>query len=319
MERLRELQALPLERKVGFTVARITEFYDHFNGQVCVNFSGGKDSTVLLYIARKLYPEIKAIYVDTGLEFPEIREFVATFDNIDWIRPEKSFKRVIEEEGYPVISKEVAQAIREKREGMPYAIRRWADCDRIEKCEIPAPYWYKIIGRWRHLENAPFKISERCCDEMKKKPIMAYQRRTGFKPIIGTMASESKMRTAAWLKTGCNAFEGRHQQSKPLSFWTEQDILEYIKRMGIGIAKCYGEIIKDKDGKWRTTGESRTGCMFCLFGCHRQRQPNKIQRLAQTHPTVYRYILDKLGFRDVMDFLKIPYQTTSNTEENTNE
>ena len=114
-ERLRELQALPLERKVGFTCARITEFYEHYNGKVYVSFSGGKDSSVLLYIARSLYPEIKAVFIDTGLEYPEIKDFVKTWDNVDIIRPAKTFKEVLEQYGYPVISKEVSKRVMEAR------------------------------------------------------------------------------------------------------------------------------------------------------------------------------------------------------------
>lgn len=114
-QQLREFQALPLERKVGITCARLTEFYTHFDGKVFVSFSGGKDSTVLLHIARKLFPDIKALYLDTGLEYPEIKEFVKSFDNVDIRRPEMSFKKVIETVGYPVISKEISQYIMEYR------------------------------------------------------------------------------------------------------------------------------------------------------------------------------------------------------------
>lgn len=66
-ERLKELQALPLERKIGFTAARITEAYNRWNGKCYISFSGGKDSTVLLHIARTLFPDIKAVFIDTGL------------------------------------------------------------------------------------------------------------------------------------------------------------------------------------------------------------------------------------------------------------
>ncbi len=71
-ERLKELQALDLNRKIMITQTRIIEWYEHYNGQVCVSFSGGKDSTVLLHIARKLYPNITAVFSKTGLEYPEI-------------------------------------------------------------------------------------------------------------------------------------------------------------------------------------------------------------------------------------------------------
>ncbi len=110
-ERLRELQALPLERKVGITLARISEWYNHFNGNVYVSFSGGKDSTVLLHLARSLFPDIKAVYVDTGLEYPGVKEFIRSFDNVEILRPKMMFRDVITKYGYPLISKEVASCI----------------------------------------------------------------------------------------------------------------------------------------------------------------------------------------------------------------
>ena len=114
-QRLKELQALPLERKIGITSARIIEWYTHWDGQVYVAFSGGKDSTVLLDIARKLFPDIEAVFVNTGLEYPEIQKFVKTFDNVTMLRPKLRFDEVIKKHGYPMISKEVAKNITESR------------------------------------------------------------------------------------------------------------------------------------------------------------------------------------------------------------
>ena len=110
-ERLKELQALPLYRKIMITQTRIMEWYNRYNGQVCVSFSGGKDSTVLLHIARQLYPDIPAVFSDTGLEYSAIREFVKTWDNVDIIHPDMNFGQVITTYGYPIIGKEVAEAI----------------------------------------------------------------------------------------------------------------------------------------------------------------------------------------------------------------
>lgn len=103
---------MPLDIKIDMTKRRIREWVDEYGiDGVYVSFSGGKDSTVLLDIARQLYPEIKAVFVDTGLEYPEIREFVKTFDNVDWLKPKKTFKQVINEYGYPIISKEVCECV----------------------------------------------------------------------------------------------------------------------------------------------------------------------------------------------------------------
>ena len=109
--RLKELQALPLERKIQITQTRIIEWYQHYNGNVCISFSGGKDSTVLLHIARRLYPDIPAVFSNTGLEYPEIQRFVKSFDNIDIVTPSMRFDQVISTYGYPLIGKEVAEAI----------------------------------------------------------------------------------------------------------------------------------------------------------------------------------------------------------------
>lgn len=106
---------MPLEAKVHLTRARITEFYTGYNtigyGNAYISFSGGKDSTVLLDIARKMYPEIPAVFSNTGLEYPEIRRFAKAHDNVEVVQPKIPFNEVISRYGYPLIGKEVAEAI----------------------------------------------------------------------------------------------------------------------------------------------------------------------------------------------------------------
>ena len=115
--RLKLRQNYPLDLKIQLTQERIKSFYDYFGGDVYISFSGGKDSTVLLDIARKMYPNLKAVFFDTGLEFPEIRDFVQTFDNVDWIRPKMSFRDVLSQYGWPIVSKEQAKYIKEVQRG----------------------------------------------------------------------------------------------------------------------------------------------------------------------------------------------------------
>lgn len=110
-EFLKELQAAPMWRKEQITQARIMEWYFKFKGQVYVSFSGGKDSTVLLHIARRIFPDIEAIFCDTGLEYPEVRQFAKSFDNVTTIRPKLRFDEVIKKYGYPFIGKEVAERV----------------------------------------------------------------------------------------------------------------------------------------------------------------------------------------------------------------
>lgn len=91
-EELEEMQRLPLQRKIQITTARIIEWYQHYDGKVYVAFSGGKDSTVLLDIVRRIYPDVPAVFSDTGLEFPEVREFVKSCENVTIVRPEMNFR-----------------------------------------------------------------------------------------------------------------------------------------------------------------------------------------------------------------------------------
>lgn len=116
-DELRMLQALPLDLKVRRTEQRIREWVDYWGkDHVCVSFSGGKDSTVLLHIVRKMYgDEIPAVFVNTGLEYPEVQRHVRSFPNVIVLRPEMNYREVLTRYGYPVISKEVSNCIEATR------------------------------------------------------------------------------------------------------------------------------------------------------------------------------------------------------------
>lgn len=125
------------------------------------------------------------------------------------------------------------------------------------------------------------------------------------------MAEESLLRRQIWIRFGCNAFDSKRPKSNPMSFWTEQDVLRYIQVMNIPIASVYGEIktiYKDGQQILVTTGEKRTGCMFCMFGVHLEKCPNKFQRMYHTHQKQWNYCINKLNLKQVLDFFNIPYE-----------
>ena len=75
---LKQKQAMPLEAKIIMSQRRIKEWYDYFNGNVYVSFSGGKDSTVLKHLVETTIGvyNVPSIFVNTGLEFPEIQNAI---------------------------------------------------------------------------------------------------------------------------------------------------------------------------------------------------------------------------------------------------
>ena len=311
LDDLKRMQEMSLEDKITRTKLLIKEWYDYFDGKVAISFSGGKDSTVLLHIARQIYPDIPAVYFDTGLEYPEIREHVKTFDNVEWMKPKKNFKQIILEYGYPCVSKEVSQKIYDfKRTKSDKLKDRYLNgvIDKNGKLNLRT----RIPLKWRYLIDAPFDITHKCCYFMKKSLSHQYEKKNNVKMIVATTTEESALRTTSWILYGCNAFNSKKQQSRPMSFWTEQDILQYIKEYNIPIAKVYGDIILDENGKYKTTGVNRTGCMFCMYGVQYEESPNRFEKMKITHPKQYEWCMrdvDKggLGLNQVLNYMKIPH------------
>ena len=199
-------------------------------------------------------------------------------------------------------------------------------------------------SKWKYNADAPFEVGSDCCKIMKKNPSKKYEKETGRKPILGLMAEESIKRRDAWMKTGCNAFDLKRPQSQPMAFWTEQDVLHYIKKYNVPYCSVYGEIVVDEKnfgnnviegqmnlidylGEYehgyilKTTGCKRTGCIFCMFGCHLEKEPNRFQQLKETHQRQYEYCIgggemvdgkwqpskEGLGLGKVLDYIGVKY------------
>ncbi|CAK7076027.1 MAG: Phosphoadenosine phosphosulfate reductase [Eubacterium sp.] len=320
-EDLKTMQAWPLERKIRVSQSHIMKWYQHWGGKVYVSFSGGKDSTVLLDLARRVYPDIEAVFCDTGLEYPEVRKFALSHSNVTKIKPEKTFHEVLREKGYPIGSKKIARMLRtcqnptDKNEASVRLYRTGIKRDGTRSKN------FKLAKKWLKFIDSEYRASEECCDIIKKAPLKKFGKATGKKPIVGTMAEDSAFRKINWLRTGCNAFDTDDPQCKPLSFWTEQDILRYLKLTGIPYCSVYGDIIK-KDGRLATTGEKHTGCIFCLFGVDREKEPNRFQRLKKIDRPKYNYCIGGgefdqhgklipnkkgLGEGRILDFMGVPY------------
>ena len=293
---LRQMQEQPLEMKIALTRDRIRSWYHHWNGEVYVSFSGGKDSTVLLHLVREMYPDVPAVFVNTGLEYPEVQKFAKNFENVEVIRPKMSFDEVIKKYGYPVLGKEICHKLEYARKGAYWALKfvnGGVLTENGEKSRYNIPKYKPIL-------NMDFLVSSACCDIMKKTPAHNYEKQTGKKRITAQMACESTLRTQQWLFNGCNGFDMKSPVSNPMSFWTEQDVLQYIIQKNLPLSSVYGEIETESpqmyiegcglDGNLRTTGCERTGCIFCGFGCHLEKE-SRFLRLKKTHPRQYEYCI----------------------------
>lgn len=293
---LRQLQELPLRMKIALTCDRIRGWYEHWNGEVYVSFSGGKDSTTLLHLVREMYPDVPAVFVNTGLEYLEIQKFAQSFDDVNVLYPKMSFEDVIKQFGYPVLGKEICHKLEYARKGADWALK-FVNGVALNKSGKKSRY---NIPKYKPVLGMDFKVSSACCDIMKKVPAHNYEKQTGKKRMTAQMACESALRTQQWLFNGCNGFDMASPVSNPMSFWTEQDVLQYIDQNDLPIASVYGQIETDSsqmcldgfggDSKFHTTGCDRTGCIFCGFGCHLEKEP-RFLRLKETHPRQYEYCI----------------------------
>ena len=292
---LRQRQGLPLEIKEKYTERRIIDWYDFYSGQVYVSFSGGKDSTVLLHQVRKLRKDVPAVFCDTGLEHPEIREFVKTIDNVIWMKPKMPFPKVIEKYGYPAISKKVSRFIRDLQNPTEKnKATRNLRITGLNKKGVFCPS-QKCPKKWLKFVDSDIRLSEQCCNFMKKEPFHRYEKETGRMPITGVMAHESSMREKQYLNQGCNAFNSKTNPiSMPMAFWMEDDVFAYKSKENIEFSKAYET-------------ETSTGCLFCMFGVHLEKEPNRFQRMKIHLPKYYDYCINKLGCGKVLDFMGVPY------------
>lgn len=258
-EKAKELMSLDTEYKEIITYGKIEEWFTAWDGKVYVSFSGGKDSTVLAYLAANWLAHFRTppwplnlVFVNTGLEYPEIQKFVNEYTdwlrkkfphvtiNLTRLRPKMNIRQVVRKYGYSIVSKDVAAAVADARHN-PNGLRmKRLRGESVRKDGQPSVY---NCEKWEFLLDAPFLISDKCCSAMKKSPLKTYAHKTGQQATSAVMAEESRLRMTYWLKSGCNAFEGKRPMGKPMSFWTEQDVLRFIVDHQLPYASVYGDIV----------------------------------------------------------------------------
>lgn len=266
---LKDRQSWTLKHKIDHSLGTIDQFLNRLDNKAYVSFSGGKDSTVLLNLCRIIKPDIKAVFCNTGNEYPDIVKFVRATENCEIIYPKLKPAEIMDKYGFPLISKVQSMAIsRYKKTKSDYqrSYRLYGDGDK--KAGV-------VFEKWHIIAKKQYDVSEKCCDKLKKEPFKEYNKKTGMFPIIGDMADESKQRTDMYVRRGsCNYFNLKSTSSHPLSIWTEKDIWDYIEYRKLKIADIYHK------------GAKRTGCMFCGYGCQ-YAGDNRLRMVLEMYPKMY--------------------------------
>ncbi len=328
------LQRLPYEVKVRRQARRAWEFYEEIlsRGKSCHVSVGGLDSITLYIWLKSIGINIPAISV-SGVEDKSIQE-VHEMLGVERVKSYKTKVGVLNEVGFPVISKRIAGKIdmlqhpSEDNKTVRHAIIT-GECGaqghfaKNSRMKLPQK-WLTLFGG---LENenegvnymvAPFKVSNKCCYYLKEKPCDDWAKAHDSYPYLGIMASEGGQREEALVEHGCNYYGKGVIRSAPFAIFTRQDLLQLALDLDVPVPKIYGEIRRKPDGTLYTTGAQRTGCSMCGFGIHLEKRPHRFDRLREQNEKewefwMYRCVKDEVtgevyGWGRVLDYIGVDWE-----------
>lgn len=328
------MQNLPYEVKVKRAELRAREFVERLDdiGKTAYISVGGLDSITLLVFLRSIGLDIPAVSV-SALEDKSIQKVHKELGVIR-IAPGKSKKEILQEYGFPVISKKIAGRIEllqnptEKNKTVRHAIIT-GECG--EQGHFAKNSRMKLPNKWLELfagyenENegvayqiAPFKVSNKCCLYMKEQPCDHWAKEHNSAPFLGLMASEGGQREESFVEHGCNYFGKTVIRSAPFAPFLRQDLLQLALDLKVPVPEIYGEIRRKSDGKLYTTKAQRTGCNMCGFGIHLEKRPHRFDRLRERNPKewefwMYRCCTDpktgeRYGWGRVLDYIGVGWE-----------
>lgn len=316
-------QSLPYETKKILVIKRAEEFHDKVTCEMGANVHvsvGGLDSiTLLLFLRKYIDKDIKSISV-SSIEDKSIQRIHKQL-SIEILTPYKSKVEVINEFGYPIISKEKAGKIRalqnptEKNKTVRNAIMT-GDCGKQggfrtgTRMRLPQK-WLNLFGGpenekyGTNYKTAPFKVSNECCYYMKEKPCDDWAKKNNSYPYLGLMASEGGQREKALMKNGCNYYGKTTIRSCPFAIFNRQDLLQLALELNVPIPEAYGTIERDGEGLLYTTRAQRTGCSMCGFGIHIEKRPHRFDRLKEDNFKEWEFWMYRMGWGKVLDYIGV--------------
>ena len=302
--------ALPYRQKVNLAKRRIIQWADvcEENGKSYAVSVGGLDSITLLALVRQtLGADVPGISV-SALEDKSIQTVHKEMGVIR-IAPAKNKVQVLQEYGFPVVSKLAAAKIaRLQTPGdtspivkayMTGDMGAWGGFGHNERFKLPDKWVELFGGLYKDFRPdlpckcAPFKVSDQCCYWLKELPVQEYQEAHQIWPFLGLMQSEGGRRQYSLRMHGCNYVGENTARSCPFNYFTRQDLLQLALELKIHVPEIYGEIVRDQDGNLRTTGAQRTGCSMCGFGLHMETRPHRFDQLWKRNRKEWDFWMNK--------------------------
>lgn len=331
-------QQVPYTIKVSMAKDRIRDFVKEcdrrgLNYHVSV---GGLDSIVLASLIRSMGYDIPCVSASL-LEDKSIQKVHEELGCIT-VKPLKSKVAILQDEGFPVLSKKIANKIdtiahpTEKNKTVRHAIIT-GECGeqghfaKDSKMQLPKRY-LKIFGgldeegRKAGYGKPRFKVSNKCCYYLKEAPCDNWAKEHNSVPFLGLMASEGGQRADALEEHGCNYFGKTTARSCPFAFFYHSDVVHLAVDLGVHIPEIYGEVIVNHDDEidediYSTSGEQRTGCSMCGFGIQLEKRPHRFDRLYERNKEEWDFWMNRCcryedgtpyGWGDVLDYIGIPWR-----------
>lgn len=337
-------EQMPYSFKVKYARIRANEFVSEcekrgLNYHVSV---GGLDSITLFLFLKSIGIDapgisvssledmsIQKIHRDLGIERlkPSIHHVDADGKIHYWSKPQ-----IIQEFGFPVLSKEIAAKIEllqnpsEKNKTVRHAIitgetGEYGGNQKDSRMRLAEKWLWKFGGYENETEGTnyqtpPFKVSSKCCYYLKEKPCDDWAKKNNSVPFLGLMASEGGRRAKSLRVNGCNYFGETVIRSAPFAIFNRNDILRLALDLNVPIPEIYGTIERKEDGTLYTTGAQRTGCSMCGFGIHIEQRPNRFDKLRERNPKEWEYWMfkccedenGKYGWARVLDYIGVDWR-----------
>ncbi|KKN11986.1 hypothetical protein LCGC14_1020990 [marine sediment metagenome] len=306
-------QSLPYKAKITHAKLRAREFFDFLDGNVYCSVGGLDSITLLLFLRKYVSKDIPGVSV-SSLEDKSIQAVHSQLDNMVILKPEKSKAQVLKEFGYPLLSKDKAIKIEflqnptEKNATVRHNI---ITGDTGKRGGYKNSRRMRLPDKWQRLfveQEAPFRVSGKCCYYMKEQPCGRYARETGRFVYMGLMADEGGRREISLKLHGCNYYGKTVTRSCPFAIFNKTDLLRLALELNVPVPEVYGQIAETTDGQLTTTLAKRTGCTMCGFGIHLEKRPHRFDRLRASDYKEWHFWMYDKGWGNVLSYIGVEWE-----------